>query len=303
MLVPEEYRCCICLSVPERALLSGCPHRVCTSCADSGNLEACPVCRATLPPERPHDKAFARTLAKVVLKCECGKRVPLLEAESHHCEHTRKRKRPEEMSPVLQGRKAPPAAPNRSTFACPFCEEKNLTTQALLEHCEHSHAPQSARGTLSAVCPICMAMPWGDPSYVSRDLVSHLKTRHRCDYTTLTDFDADEEAMFERAMAASMRSAGFEEQVDENERMLAEVLRLSAQEAGLPPDEEAGGADPTASGSGGGAGGMDETGDGGDGSSDSGSSSTSRGDGATASSPALAGIEAMEGSEVELTSR
>ncbi|CAE7448245.1 RNF114 [Symbiodinium sp. CCMP2456] len=37
-------------------------------------------------------------------------------------------------------------------------------------------------------------MPWGDPNYVSRNFISHLELRHRCDYAVLTDFDVDEEA-------------------------------------------------------------------------------------------------------------
>ncbi|CAE7705160.1 RNF114 [Symbiodinium necroappetens] len=71
-------------------------------------------------------------------------------------------------------------------------EEVNLSPQALLEHCKAKH--QGPRGPTSAVCPICAAMPWGDPSYVSRNFISHLELRHRCDYAVLTDFDVDEEA-------------------------------------------------------------------------------------------------------------
>eukprot|EP00971_Amphidinium_carterae_P256357 5090195-Amphidinium_carterae.1 len=56
---------------------------------------------------------------------------------------------------------------------------------------------------VAAVCPICAAMPWGDPSYVSNDLLRHLKLRHQCDYETLTDFDADEEAILARVLQQS----------------------------------------------------------------------------------------------------
>lgn len=233
MLVPEEYRCCICLSTPERALLTGCPHRVCASCAESGNLCSCPVCRAELPEDRPLDEAFARLVATATISCGCGASVPVLQAEAHHCEQTRKRKRPQGNLPeIVRGRK-PPAAPNRSTFACPLCDERNLTSQGLLEHCERAHV-SNGRGPVSAVCPICLSMPWGDPSYVSRDFLSHLRLRHRCDYTVLTDFEADEEAMFRRAMRESLQSAGLEDEAAEDERILAQVLAQSAREAGMP---------------------------------------------------------------------
>mmetsp|Transcript_54695 Transcript_54695/g.138112 ORF Transcript_54695/g.138112 Transcript_54695/m.138112 type:complete len:287 (+) Transcript_54695:97-957(+) len=233
MLVPEEYRCCVCLSTPERALLTGCPHRVCESCADSGNLRACPVCRAELPEDRPLDESFARLVAAATITCDCGVSVPVLHAETHHCEQVRKRKRPEGNLPEIARGRKPPAAPNRSTFACPLCDERNLTSQGLLEHCERAHA-SNGRGSVSAVCPICLSMPWGDPSYVSRDFLSHLRLRHRCDYTVLTDFEADEEAMFRRAMRESLQSAGLEEEAAEDERILAQVLAQSAREAGVP---------------------------------------------------------------------
>lgn len=229
MQVPEEFRCCVCLSAPERALFTGCPHRVCVQCAESGNLRACPVCRAELPADRPIDEAFAGRIAQAVIKCECGADVPVREAEGHTCEQTKKRKRPEAPVVAESGRR-PPAAPNRSTFACPLCEERNLTSQGLMEHCERVHVG-SGRGPIPAVCPICLAMPWGDPSYVSRDFLSHLRLRHRCDYTVLTDFEADEEAMLRRAMRDSLRSAGLEQELEEEERILAQVLQQSAQEA------------------------------------------------------------------------
>lgn len=78
-------------------------------------------------------------------------------------------------------------------------------------------------------------MPWGDPTYVSRDLVAHLRLRHRCDYTVLTDFEADEEAMFNRAIGESLRTAGLEGVTteEEDERVLAQILQLSAQESGV----------------------------------------------------------------------
>mmetsp|Transcript_9130 Transcript_9130/g.19810 ORF Transcript_9130/g.19810 Transcript_9130/m.19810 type:complete len:345 (+) Transcript_9130:327-1361(+) len=231
MLVPEEYRCCVCLCAPEQPLQTGCPHRLCMGCVTSGKLDSCPVCRAELPAEHSVDETFKRTASNVTLQCGCGVTVDLFEADGHQCEHTRKRKRLEEISPHLQGRKVPPAGPNRSTFSCPFCPERNLTPQALTEHVEAKHSLPHGRGSPPAVCPICLAMPWGETGYMTRDFLSHLKMRHRCDYTVLTDFDADEEAMFERAMRDSMRSAGFLEEADEDERILAQVLEMSAREA------------------------------------------------------------------------
>lgn len=71
-------------------------------------------------------------------------------------------------------------------------------------------------------------MPWGDPTYMTRDFVSHLRLRHRFDYELLADFDADEEDMVRRALEASAREA---------ELALERALRESAMEAGVPYDE------------------------------------------------------------------
>jgi len=232
MQIPEEFRCCICLETPETALLLQCPHRICASCIDMGQLDACPVCRAELPAERTADEAFAERAACATLRCDCGLEVPLLEAEGHSCETTRKRKRSECQSP-LTGRR-PPSAPNRSTFCCPCCEESNLTPQGLLDHFQEAHGD---RGPIAEVCPICTAMPWGDPTHVARDFLAHLRLRHRCDYAVLADFEADEESMLRRAMHDSMHTAGFGEALEEDERVLAEILAMSAREAGVDPED------------------------------------------------------------------
>jgi len=188
---------------------------------------ACPICKAAIPEGRPNDEAFRKRVAEARIACSCGESVPVLEAEEHSCEHTKKRKLPQDSLPPSLP-KAPAPAPNRSTFTCPLCGERNLSTAGLIEHCDKEHASQ--RGPVSAVCPVCLSMPWGDPNYISRDFLSHLRLRHHgCKYEEICDFEADEETMLRRAMEESMRSAGVADK--DQEALLAQVLAESAWEA------------------------------------------------------------------------
>ena len=68
---------------------------------------------------------------------------------------------------------------NRSTFACPFCQEQNMERKSLLEHMRKKHKGKSG------VCPICRVQAYGDPNYVSQNLSSHLELRHQFDIDTV----------------------------------------------------------------------------------------------------------------------
>uniref|UniRef100_A0ACB8FET2 Uncharacterized protein n=1 Tax=Sphaerodactylus townsendi TaxID=933632 RepID=A0ACB8FET2_9SAUR len=64
------------------------------------------------------------------------------------------------------------------TFKCPLCQESNFTRQCLLDHCNNSHLYQID----AVICPICVSLPWGDPTQVTRDFANHLNQRHQVDY-------------------------------------------------------------------------------------------------------------------------
>jgi hypothetical protein len=220
MPVPEEFRCCVCLSVAKDALLLGCPHLLCKSCAEIGLLEVCPICGKDIPSDHPIDTEFAHVVKNKRLSCGCGKELPLLQAEQHTCHHTQKLLKIKGQEANAKNSKPV----NRSTFPCPVCQEKNLSRQGLLDHCATCHAS----GKHSAVCPICASMPWGDQRRVHNDIVSHLQSWHKYDYDFLADYQASEQQSLERALQESRSSSAFASY--DEEAVLARVLEESARE-------------------------------------------------------------------------
>uniref|UniRef100_A0A8C4QPC4 E3 ubiquitin-protein ligase KCMF1 n=1 Tax=Eptatretus burgeri TaxID=7764 RepID=A0A8C4QPC4_EPTBU len=61
------------------------------------------------------------------------------------------------------------------SFTCPYCGKMGLTETTLQEHVTAEHA----EATTEVVCPVCAALPGGDPNHVTDDLTSHLTVEHR----------------------------------------------------------------------------------------------------------------------------
>ncbi|XP_059347639.1 E3 ubiquitin-protein ligase KCMF1-like isoform X2 [Ammospiza nelsoni] len=60
------------------------------------------------------------------------------------------------------------------SFTCPYCGKMGYTETSLQEHVASEHAETSTE-----ICPICAALPGGDPNHVTDDFAAHLTLEHR----------------------------------------------------------------------------------------------------------------------------
>lgn len=61
------------------------------------------------------------------------------------------------------------------SFTCPYCGKMGFTESTLQEHVTAEHPDTNA----DVVCPICAALPSGEPNHVTDDFASHLTMEHR----------------------------------------------------------------------------------------------------------------------------
>ncbi|ELR58764.1 RING finger protein 166, partial [Bos mutus] len=166
----------------------------------------CPLCRLPFDPKKVDKAAHVeKQLASYKAPCRgCSKKVTLAKMRVHvsSCMKVQEQMAncPKFVPVVPTSQPIPSAVPNRSTFACPYCGARNLDQQELVKHCVDNHRSDPNR----VVCPICSAMPWGDPSYKSANFLQHLLHRHKFSYDTFVDYSIDEEAAFQAALALSL---------------------------------------------------------------------------------------------------
>lgn len=210
----HHYLCPVCMDVAgAKPLELPCGHTFCTDCLtrhlksfEEHDERACPVCRTTLPrgaePKPASDLAERKS---VRVRCVCGREQPLLQLRRHtdECPSLRGRgaSAVQKAKEASQAKPAAPAAANRSTFACPFCGERNLPRAELLRHVTEAHADCNGVG---GVCPVCAAMPWGDPNYRSPNLIQHMLLRHQFDYAETADYGRSEDDVLAEVLRQSI---------------------------------------------------------------------------------------------------
>ncbi|XP_067573936.1 E3 ubiquitin-protein ligase RNF166 isoform X1 [Pseudorca crassidens] len=185
-----QYSCPICLEVYHRPVAIGsCGHTFCGECLQpclQVPSPLCPLCRLPFDPKKVDKAAHVeKQLSSYKAPCRgCSKKVTLAKMRVHVASCVKVQEQmancPKFVPVVPTSQPIPSAVPNRSTFACPYCGARNLDQQELVKHCVDSHRSDPSR----VVCPICSAMPWGDPSYKSANFLQHLLHRHKFSYDT-----------------------------------------------------------------------------------------------------------------------
>ena len=200
--IKDEFQCRICLGVLEVPVFHDlCSNHFCSECINGhialNTSQPCPVCRQPIEADCiSPNLSLQRKIAVKKYSCSCGETLQYSQYNSHQqvCTH---------LKSVIKRAVSLTSKPNRKvvnrhTYKCPCCEMKHLDRAGLIKHFKRQH-----KG-MSGVCPICAVMPWGDPSYVTSNLLRHLKTRHKFDYDTFIDFELNEQEMLNKVIEASL---------------------------------------------------------------------------------------------------
>lgn len=70
------------------------------------------------------------------------------------------------------------------SFTCPYCKRMGFSETSLYEHVGAEHTDTG----VEVVCPVCAALPGGDPNLVTDDFAGHLTLEHRTGSRDLISF-------------------------------------------------------------------------------------------------------------------
>lgn len=70
------------------------------------------------------------------------------------------------------------------SFTCPYCKKMGFSDSTLFDHVTAEHTDTG----LEIVCPVCAALPGGDPNLVTDDFAGHLTLEHRTGSRDLISF-------------------------------------------------------------------------------------------------------------------
>uniref|UniRef100_UPI00398E712D E3 ubiquitin-protein ligase RNF166 isoform X1 n=1 Tax=Pristiophorus japonicus TaxID=55135 RepID=UPI00398E712D len=232
----DSYSCPICLEVYHKPVsIASCGHAFCGECLQpclQVVSPLCPLCRMPFDPKKVEKASnVEKQLSSYKAPCRgCNKKVTLVKMRTHISSCSKVQEQMDNcpkfvpvvpttqpipsllVENLIRGEISSPQLssqcvgfpnsniPNRSTFICPYCGARNLDQQELVKHCMENHRNDPNK----VVCPICVAMPWGDPSYKSANFLQHLLHRHKFSYDTFVDYNIDEDAALHAAIALSL---------------------------------------------------------------------------------------------------
>ncbi|XP_029447055.1 E3 ubiquitin-protein ligase RNF138 isoform X2 [Rhinatrema bivittatum] len=166
----------------------------------------CPMCRGHVSrrerslPTRASD--IESDMKKYSGNCKCcGKQVKFSQMRLHYKSCWKYQKEYGISSKNQNLPFFPPLSDNSvcPVFQCPVCQEEHFDRKGLLDHCNHLHSTQ----VVSKVCPICVTLPWGDPTFISSNIVDHLNARHQFDYGEYVNLSLDEDTQYQVALVES----------------------------------------------------------------------------------------------------
>ncbi|XP_033755180.1 E3 ubiquitin-protein ligase RNF166-like [Pecten maximus] len=203
------FICPICLEIFTNPVILSCGnnHVYCEECVrpyQHMSEPECPQCRRPFRLDQMYQaRDLMNHLCSAVSRCKwCGVKLTLPDLKSHLKICPQRDTSIQQFRPIGSTSQAIPSnLPNRLTFQCPLCDQQNLTCKDLVQHCNERHRKVKT----NMVCPVCKAMPWGDPNLQSSDFLQHLNIRHKFEYDTFVDYEQDDEEMLRQAIEASMK--------------------------------------------------------------------------------------------------
>lgn len=194
----DDLRCIVCVKALKRSTVHvPCQKLLCGECYDILKTSNCPACTIKFEAgsiELRQD--IDRRVRDETKVCLCGQAIPFRDYDDH-CDSCASAQNT--LTSVVRKAVVQPITEvaNRSTFKCPFCPLKNFVRETLIEHIGKKH------GKRSGVCPICVAMPWGDPNIRCDNLHAHMKHRHKYDVDTYTDFGMEDDEILRKVLEES----------------------------------------------------------------------------------------------------
>ncbi|KAL7979722.1 hypothetical protein Chor_004880 [Crotalus horridus] len=198
-----QFSCPICLEVYQRPVrITPCRHTFCGECLQpclQVPSPLCPLCRMPFDPKKVEKASIVeKQLSSFKAPCRgCSKKVTLAKMRSHI---TSCAKVQEQMANCP---KFVPVVPTSQ----PIPSDHTIASITLILELSVSSSLLTVlffSPWVFQVCPVCSAMPWGDPSYKSANFLQHLLHRHKFSYDTFVDYNIDEEAALQAALALSL---------------------------------------------------------------------------------------------------